>query len=429
MRPGLPFLTLGPLPSAALTDFEVDSLRAMMLAMTDVRVVLIKLADRLHNMRTVAALSPAKQRRMAAETLAVFAPLANRLGVWSIKAELEDLCFAVLYPEEFAELSANLRRQAEQQDIIQSLNLVSDALEGASIEVVDLSGRPKNLYSVWRKMSKKGVEVEDIFDIRAIRIIVKDKAACYSALRSVHKLWAPLEDRFKDYIRQPKANKYRSLHTVVHDSTGRPLEVQIRTSYMHAVAEYGVAAHWRYKEGRGDPDANQEFVDQQVAWARLMVSWGLELANSKGAAASGMQPSASEKDERSGGSSCLVRGAACSFPQHAPGCSYNPDASGGPLTLPVALRGAAPTLILLLQGGMLSVVQLPAAPTSADLAAAVGPSWCSPFARVLVNAQVRDDLRLAADGEPLRLEMGDLVQVEDCTDEQARADENTCWEG
>lgn len=324
----------------------------------------------------------------------------------------------MLYPEEFAQLSANLRRQAEQADIIAALNQVSDALAEARVEVVDLSGRPKNLYSVWLKMSKKGVELHDIFDVRAIRIIVNDKAACYSALRAVQRLWAPLEDRTKDYIRQPKANKYRSLHTVVRDSSGRPLEVQIRTSYMHAVAEYGVAAHWRYKEGRaagGDVDANAEFVDQQVAWARLMVSWGLELADKK--AVSACLPPLSAKDERAGPG---VRPAACSFPQHAAGCSYDPEgAAGGPLpSLPTALRGAAPTLVLLLQGGRLRVAQLPAAPTSADLAAAVGDSWHSPFARVLVNNEIRDDVRLAAEGEPLRLEMGDLVQVEDSNEEQ-----------
>lgn len=333
----------------------------------------------------------------------------------------------MLHPEEFAELSAHLRRQAEQADIIAALNQVSDALTEAQVEVVDLSGRPKNLYSVWQKMSKKGVAVHDILDARAIRVIVRDKAACYSALRAVQRLWAPLEDRTKDYIRQPKPNKYRSLHTVVRDSSGRPLEVQIRTSYMHAVAEYGVAAHWRYKEGRGaggagaggDVDANQEFVDQQVAWARLMVSWGLELADKKAVSAC-LPPSLSggDKDERAG----PVRPSACSFPQHAAECSYNPDAPGcdpsAKLRLPLELRGAAPTLILLLQSGRLQVVQLPASPGPADLAAAVGDSWHSPAARVLVNGQPRDDLRLAQDGEPLRLEMGDLLQVDDGAQEE-----------
>lgn len=392
-----------------LADGEVSALRAMLLAMVDVRVVLIKLADRLHNMRTVDALPLTKRHRMAAETLSVFAPLANRLGVWSIKAELEDLCFAVLHPQEHDDLAALIQRQSEQADIISALNDVRDVLEGAGVEVVDLSGRPKNLYSIWQKMEKKGVEIDDILDVRAVRIIVKDKAACYNTLRAVHKLWEPLEGRLKDYVRSPKANQYRSLHTVVRDHSGRPLEVQIRTNEMHKVAEFGVAAHWRYKEGKGEEST--QFIEQQVAWARFMVSWGLELSDSKLRAAGEGEGAGSKGSAR------------CMFPTHSPHCQLSFD-NRWPPCVPAS---DGPIWVLVLEGEKLRVVQLPAAATMAQLQEALGsPAANHPGLRVLVNSHPRDDMRSGDATTPLGLAMGDLLQVltEDSREQDVYVDDS-----
>ncbi len=234
-------------------EAQAATIRKMVIAMArDVRVLLIKLADRLHNIRTIDPLPPEKQRRIAEETLEVYAPLAHRLGVQEIKHEMEERCFAVLYPKRVAELEGLVAKRApEREASIEKATLdLEAALEAAGIEA-DISGRPKHLYSIYRKMVTSGLEFEDIHDLIGIRVLVDDNAGCYAVLGLVHSMWPPISGRFKDYIAIPKFNLYQSLHTTVVGSDGKPLEVQIRTRDMHRKAEYGIAAHWRYKETGG----------------------------------------------------------------------------------------------------------------------------------------------------------------------------------
>jgi GTP diphosphokinase / guanosine-3',5'-bis(diphosphate) 3'-diphosphatase len=234
-------------------EAQAATIRKMVIAMArDVRVLLIKLADRLHNIRTIDPLPPEKQRRIAEETLEIYAPLAHRLGVQEIKHEMEERCFAVLYPKRMAELEALVAKRApEREASIEKATLdLQAALEAAGMEA-DISGRPKHLYSIYRKMVTSGLEFEDIHDLIGIRVLVDDNAGCYAVLGLVHSMWPPISGRFKDYIAIPKFNLYQSLHTTVVGSDGKPLEVQIRTREMHRKAEYGIAAHWRYKETGG----------------------------------------------------------------------------------------------------------------------------------------------------------------------------------
>ncbi|HET6385373.1 MAG TPA: bifunctional (p)ppGpp synthetase/guanosine-3',5'-bis(diphosphate) 3'-pyrophosphohydrolase [Armatimonadota bacterium] len=245
---------------------QAENLRKIFLAMArDVRVMIIKLADRLHNMRTLDARVPEKQRQVARETLDIFAPLAHRLGIWEIKWELEDLCFKYLQPQAFAEVADRVaktraRREGEvQQTIVQ----LQQRLREAKIEAT-IQGRPKHLWSIYGKMRQQALDFEAIYDLIAVRIIVNTVAECYTALGVVHDLWKPIAGLFDDYISKPKGNLYRSLHTKVIGPTAEPLEIQIRTWDMHRTAEYGIAAHWQYKEG-GKPD--QDF-DQRIAYLR-----------------------------------------------------------------------------------------------------------------------------------------------------------------
>jgi GTP pyrophosphokinase len=239
---------------------QAATIRKMVVAMAeDVRVLLIKLTDRLHNMRTVGALRQEKQRRVAAETLDVYAPLAHRLGVQEIKHELEDRCFRILYPGPYAEIEAMLAVRAPEREVF--LEKVMTEIEGMLAEAeieAQVTGRPKHHYSIYRKMVESGRPFEDIHDLIGIRIITPSVASCYGALGLVHARWVPISGRFKDYIAMPKFNLYQSLHTTVIGPDGKPLEVQIRTDEMHRLAEAGIAAHWRYKEG---PDA------VNLAWA------------------------------------------------------------------------------------------------------------------------------------------------------------------
>jgi GTP pyrophosphokinase len=230
---------------------QAATIRKMVVAMAaDVRVLLIKLADRLHNVRTLFALDPEKQRRKAQETLEVYAPLAHRLGVQEIKHEMEDRCFAILYPKRNAEIEELISQRAgEREAFIEKATLeVSAELERSGLEG-EVSGRPKHPYSIYRKMMESGLPFEDIHDVIGIRIVVDSVRDCYAALGTVHTMWPPVHGRFKDYIAMPKFNLYQSLHTTVVGPDGKPLEVQIRTREMHARAEFGIASHWRYKEG------------------------------------------------------------------------------------------------------------------------------------------------------------------------------------
>ena len=250
---------------------QAESLRKLLLAMADdVRVVLIKLADRLHNMRTLQHLSAARQRRIAQETLDIYAPLANRLGIWQIKWELEDLSLRYIEPAAYQQLAEQLAEKREDRE--RYINNVIDVLDGelkkAGIKAV-ITGRPKHINSIWRKMQRKQVDFDQIFDMRAVRILVKEEKDCYAALGIVHGLWRHIPREFDDYIANPKKNLYRSLHTAVVGPDGHSLEIQIRTEEMHQHAELGVAAHWRYKEGGGADTGYEE----KIAWLRQVLEW------------------------------------------------------------------------------------------------------------------------------------------------------------
>ena len=232
------------------------TIRKMMIAVAqDIRVLLIKLADRLHNLRTLDPLPPDKQQRIAQESLEIYAPLAHRLGVQEIKHEMEDRCFAVLYPGRYQEIMDLIRRRSPERDaaIYKAIGDVEAALADAGV-AAEVSGRPKHSYSIYRKMVDSGLPFDEIHDLIGIRLIVAEVRDCYGALGVVHTLWTPVQGRFKDYLAQPKFNLYQSLHTTVLGPGGKPLEVQIRTRDMHELAEFGIAAHWRYKEG----DSSQE---------------------------------------------------------------------------------------------------------------------------------------------------------------------------
>ncbi len=249
---------------------EAEYLRKTFLAMgNDIRVILIKLADRLHNMGTLEHLAPEKQQRMARETKEIFAPVANRLGIWQIKWQLEDLCFKYLEPDKYEEIKALIAEQNdEREDYLTRVTAkLRAALDGAGILNPQISGRPKQIYSIYRKMTRKNVSFDKIYDARALRVIVADNPTCYQVLGIIHAMWHPVRGEFDDYIANPKDNFYQSLHTAVVDDEGQTLEVQIRTPQMHEDAEYGVAAHWRYKEGAG---RDEQFERRLVSLRRLM---------------------------------------------------------------------------------------------------------------------------------------------------------------
>ena len=253
-------------------DRQMENYRKMILAMAkDVRVVVIKLGDRLHNMRTLKHMRSDKQKRIAKETLEIFAPLAHRLGIFNVKWELEDLSFRYLEPEKYYDLVDQMKqkRQAREDIVNDTMSQLTKALEEAHIKA-DIKGRPKHFYSIYKKMKKDNRDLSQIYDLLAVRVIVDSIPDCYAVLGIAHSLWKPLPYRFKDYISMPKSNMYQSLHTTVIGTMGQPVEIQIRTWEMHRVSEYGVAAHWRYKEGNKNGD--KEF-DQKVAWLRQVLEW------------------------------------------------------------------------------------------------------------------------------------------------------------
>jgi len=254
---------------------EAEFLRKTFLAMgSDIRVILIKLADRLHNMRTLGYLSPERQKRMALETLEIFAPLANRLGIWQMKWELEDLSFRYINPDKYREIARQIdEKRVDRHDYIKrKTDQLRARLDEYGMKDIQISGRPKHIYSIARKMDRKKVPFDQIYDVRAIRVIVPNKIACYQVLGIVHDMWTPIKEEFDDYIAAPKDNFYQSLHTAVHDDEGKVLEVQIRTPEMNEHAEYGVAAHWRYKEGV----KYDEQFEKRVKHLRQMMEFGME---------------------------------------------------------------------------------------------------------------------------------------------------------
>lgn len=264
---------LGRLQGQSRDAHQAENIRKMFLAMADdLRVVIIKLCDRLHNMRTLAPLPPEKQLRIARQTIEIYAPLAHRLGIWQIKWELEDLAFKYLEPEQYKEVAEHLaaRRQVRERFIDQAMKTLASELEKAGIRA-ELSGRAKHLWSIAQKMRRKNVGFDEVYDLLAIRVIVADVPGCYAALGIVHTLWPPIPGQFDDYIAVPKANLYQSLHTAVMGPGGQPLEIQVRTQEMHALSEYGIAAHWRYKEG-GKADRDRDY-ESKLAWVRQLLEW------------------------------------------------------------------------------------------------------------------------------------------------------------
>ena len=273
-----------------LTSIEVDSmdakqalnLRKMFLAMSkDMRVVIIKLADRLHNMRTLAALPPDRRVFKARETMDVYAPLADRLGISSIKWELEDLSFFYLEPEEYQRIARMVQDSREQREANtdEAIKTLDDELRHAGLTHYQITGRPKHLWSIYEKMRRKNQEFSEIYDLIALRVITQTVGDCYSTLGAVHSLWHPLPGRFKDYISLPKPNGYQSLHTTVIGPEGRPIEIQIRTVEMHEQAEFGIAAHWLYKKSgnsKGFMNADDKSIDSQINWIRKSLDWTVE---------------------------------------------------------------------------------------------------------------------------------------------------------
>lgn len=258
-------------------DAKMESLRKMFLAMVeDVRVILIKLADRLHNMRTLEGQKPESQQRIARETLEIFAPLANRLGIWQIKWELEDLSFRYLEPETYEQLSQSMaQKRAEREAWVQEVKrALEELLTQANIKG-EISGRPKHIYSVYKKMTRKDVAFDQIYDIHGFRVTVPDLTSCYAALGLVHSKWRPIHGEFDDYIANPKDNLYQSLHTAVVGPGGGPMEVQIRTAEMHRLAEYGIAAHWRYKEQTSQDTS----FGEKIAWIRQLMEWRTDVTD------------------------------------------------------------------------------------------------------------------------------------------------------
>lgn len=271
----------GPSQEASKARAEAESLRKMLLAMVqDVRVVLIKLADRLHNMRTLDALSETRQRAIAQETLDIFAPLANRLGIWQVKWELEDLSFRYLDPESYQQIAGWLsERRVDREHFVEVfVETLCAELHEAGVDA-QVSGRPKHIYSIWRKMQRKHVAFENIFDILAVRVLVDDIKACYAALGVVHSQWSYVSGEFDDYVATPKENNYQSIHTAVVGPAGKTIEVQIRTHEMHRQSELGIAAHWRYKEGAKIGSGADYGYDDKIAWLRQLLEWKDEVAD------------------------------------------------------------------------------------------------------------------------------------------------------
>ena len=265
------------IPYQSKEDAQVENLRKMFMAMAkDIRVIIVKLADRLHNMRTLASLPPEKQVAVARETIEIYAPIAHRLGIWKVKWDLEDLCLRYLDPEAYRDIAERVAvkrgaREAAVDDVVQHLR---GQFKKLAIEA-DVTGRPKHFYSIYTKM-KKGREFSTIYDLTAMRIIVDSVKDCYGALGAVHSIWKPIPGRFKDYIAMPKPNMYQSLHTTVVGPTGDPLEIQIRTFEMHRTSEYGIAAHWRYKEG-----GKQDDHEQKLTWLRSLLEWQNDMRDSR----------------------------------------------------------------------------------------------------------------------------------------------------
>ena len=431
----------------SLAREERLKLRAMLVAMTDARVVIVKLADRLQCLETIHALGKDTATRIAQETLSIYVPLASRLGIWSLKTRLEDACFAYLHPEPFNALSAELARDEQKAAVQRAVEDITSTLVAPSAGISDLHdiyGRAKSLFSVHRKMLRKGVALGDVHDLRAVRVIVDSEEDCYAALDAIHREFAPVPGKTKDYVRNAKMNGYQSLHTVVFTSDGAPVEVQIRTEQMHRDAESGMAAHWRYKESV----LNHGAIDEQVAWARFMLSWQGQLVDDKCRAAGVRIATAM----RAGGGSVELEAiqpcvpCECPFPAHCVDCPNHEDAilfgacgacagessvsslvsadsasmSGRRSRFPDAASSpfevSAPIFVVVVVDGEMAVVELPKGSRLSDVDFASvcgdepGAARTAEFTAVEAVAVNRETVPPGA--EPaVTLRMGDLVEV------------------
>ncbi|KAF7814040.1 putative GTP diphosphokinase RSH2, chloroplastic [Senna tora] len=371
--------------NTASKSVEADRLHTMFLAMADARAVLIKLADRLHNMMTLDALPVAKQQRFAKETLEIFAPLANRLGICSWKEQLENLCFKHLNPDQHKELSSKLVESIDDAMITSSIEKLEKALKDEGISYHVLSGRHKSLYSIYCKMLKKKLTMDNIHDIYGLRLIVDKEEDCHRALRVIHRLWSKVPGKLKDYISRPKFNGYQSLHTVVMGDGKVPLEVQIRTKEMHLQAEFGFAAHWRYKEGDRQ---HSSFVLQMVEWARYVLTWQCETMG---------------KDSSCTGYADSIK-PACKFPSHADDCPY---------CYKSLCDQDGPVFAIVIENDKMSVQEFPENSTVMDLLerAGRGSTRGSPY-----GFSLKEELRPRLNDEPVsdvtcKLKMGDVVEL------------------
>lgn len=272
---------LGAIKFESKEEIQAENFRKMFLAMSkDIRVLIIKLADRLHNMRTMQFMKPEKIVEKCNETLEIYAPLASRLGIFTIKFELEDLALKYLHPEEFEDLKIKVSKRKEEREetINHVISEIKESLDDMNLKY-EIYGRAKHYYSIYRKMTIQNKQIDEIFDLIAVRIIVESVKDCYAALGIVHTMWTPIPGRFKDYIAMPKPNMYQSLHTTVIGEHGEPFEIQIRTKEMHQIAEYGIAAHWKYKEGDTTGKATSD--DLKLAWLRQSLEWQKEINDPK----------------------------------------------------------------------------------------------------------------------------------------------------
>ena len=403
-------------------DSTLRKLRAMILSMADVRVVLVKIAERVQSLRTSVSVDVAARASLAREAMVVFAPLANRLGVWTLKAELEDLSFQILHPTEHAALKERAASSQQAATITAALDRMKGAMEENGIRTEDLSGRPKNLYSLFQKMKKKGYSMDEIYDVRAIRVIVNSKADCYAALRQVHNMWDPVPGRLKDYIRDKKGNGYQSLHTVVMGDDGVPFEVQIRTAKMHYIAEHGVAAHWRYKEAShghasrkplesdDDESVSPDVVTEaHVEFARYLITWELELQDKK------CRPSGSPEVDNALAS---LHGEICRFPIHNENCPFHrlqmgrpkaPDTSNAPIYCVVVQHEPGSGRDSLSSGPVTELKELPPGMTTQQLIqdGYLGDPTLLVGKQILINHQAED-----VPGATV-LMMGDQVELVD----------------
>ncbi|KAG6520924.1 probable GTP diphosphokinase RSH2, chloroplastic [Zingiber officinale] len=372
--------------NTASKAIEADRLHTMFLAMADTRAVLIKLADRLHNMITLEALPAVKQQRFAKETLEIFAPLASRLGISTWKEHLENLSFRHLHPEKHRDLSLQLMRSSDEALVASASQELGKALTDEGVTYHVLCGRHKSLYSVYSKMVKKKLSIDQIHDINGLRLIVENKEDCHKALSIVRRLWHEVTGRFKDYITCPKFNGYQSLHTVVMTEGMLPLEVQIRTKEMHLQAEYGIAAHWRYKEGNS---SHPSFVLQMVEWARWVLSWQCETL---------------KKEECESLGDTNLSTPTCQFPSHSGDCPYAFSQKCG---------HDGPIYAIILENEKMSVQEFPADTTVSDLMdrggeGSPGGSPCS----FPVNLELRPRLNHKPVTDPSqKLKMGDVVEL------------------